>query len=189
MYDHPHPAGADDRARIVAESNGNFWYRGVLPVAYPIVSSSWVPDDDINLTFYSPMTDLAEICYARLVSIDWQNNIHSLVKLSLSQADTPTARPTCIFASPPRDTTPLPPRSTRRIALSLALTLFLLLGSHSSATSNRRTTWINGRLGAGMSTMSRRGVVKFGSGGIALCWLQRRRSGRKKRSEAARMCQ
>lgn len=37
MYDSPHPAGADDRARILAEPNGHFWYRGVLPVAYPIV--------------------------------------------------------------------------------------------------------------------------------------------------------
>lgn len=38
MYSSPHPAGADDRGRIIAESDGSFWYRGVLPVAYPIVS-------------------------------------------------------------------------------------------------------------------------------------------------------
>lgn len=37
MYPSPHPAGADDRGRIIAESDGSFWYRGVLPVAYPIV--------------------------------------------------------------------------------------------------------------------------------------------------------
>lgn len=38
MYSHPHPAGVDDRGRIIAENDGSFWYRGVLPVAYPIVS-------------------------------------------------------------------------------------------------------------------------------------------------------
>jgi len=27
----------DDRGTIVAESNGHFCYRGILPVAYPIV--------------------------------------------------------------------------------------------------------------------------------------------------------
>ncbi|KIJ67452.1 hypothetical protein HYDPIDRAFT_84331 [Hydnomerulius pinastri MD-312] len=39
MYDSPHAAGADDRGRIIAEADGHFCYRGVLPVAYPI------PDD------------------------------------------------------------------------------------------------------------------------------------------------
>ncbi|KAI0031460.1 aromatic compound dioxygenase [Vararia minispora EC-137] len=39
MYDTPPESGADDRARIIAEPNGYFSYRGVLPVAYPI------PDD------------------------------------------------------------------------------------------------------------------------------------------------
>lgn len=39
LYDvqYPDRPEINDRARIVAESNGHFTYRGILPVAYPIV--------------------------------------------------------------------------------------------------------------------------------------------------------
>lgn len=40
LYDvqYPNRNNPDDRACIVAEPNGEFCYRGILPVAYPIVS-------------------------------------------------------------------------------------------------------------------------------------------------------
>ena len=42
IYDvqYPDRPEANDRARIVAEPNGFFSYRGILPTAYPIVSTT-----------------------------------------------------------------------------------------------------------------------------------------------------
>ena len=41
IYDvqYPDRPEANDRARIVAEQDGTFCYRAILPTAYPIVSS------------------------------------------------------------------------------------------------------------------------------------------------------
>jgi len=37
VYDVQYQGGMDDRGRIVAEPNGDFCYRGVLPTAYHVV--------------------------------------------------------------------------------------------------------------------------------------------------------
>lgn len=39
----PDRDGADDRGRIIAQKDGYFCYRAVLPTAYPIVRSSSSP--------------------------------------------------------------------------------------------------------------------------------------------------
>ncbi|EJD02993.1 aromatic compound dioxygenase [Fomitiporia mediterranea MF3/22] len=46
LYDVQYPGRPDinDRARIIAESNGNFNYRGILPVAYPIPNDGPIGD-------------------------------------------------------------------------------------------------------------------------------------------------
>lgn len=62
LYDvqYPNRPEINDRARIVAESNGHFSYRGILPVAYPIVRKPLRALEVLAHVVYSQATDPLE---------------------------------------------------------------------------------------------------------------------------------